>query len=233
VAISGETIDYGPCAFMNAYDPGTVFSSIDHGGRYAYGNQPNIVQWNLVRFAETLLPLLDPEPEQAIAVATGVLEDFPAAFERHWLAGMRKKLGLRTNEAGDVELIRALLDWMRKSRADFTNTFRELSSEGLPASDRYREPDFQAWHERWQKRLGRESLPNSVSYDLMKSVNPAVIPRNHRVEEALSAAEERDDLSVLLRLIAALASPYEAREDLAEYREPPADECGYRTFCGT
>src|SRR5947209_4054729 len=110
MAISGETIDYGPCAFMNAYDPGTVFSSIDHGGRYAYGNQPNIVQWNLARFAETLLPLLDPEPEQAVAAATGVLQDFPAVFERHWLAGMREKLGLRTDEAGDVELIRALLD---------------------------------------------------------------------------------------------------------------------------
>src|SRR4051794_2957861 len=233
VAISGETIDYGPCAFMNAYDPGTVFSSIDHGGRYAYGNQPNIVQWNLARFAETLLPLLDPEPEKAVAVATGVLEDFPAVFERYWLAGMRKKLGLRTDESGDAELIRILLDWMRKSRGAFTNTFRDLSSEGLPAGDRYREPDFQAWHDRWQERLGRDGLPDGVFYDLMRSVNPAVIPRNHRVEEALSAAEERDDLSVLHRLLEALASPYEARGELAEYREPPADECGYRTFCGT
>ena len=130
MAISGETIDYGPCAFMNAYDPATVFSSIDHGGRYAYGNQPSIAQWNLARFAEALLPLLDPDPEKAVAVATEVLEEFPAVFERYWLAGMRKKLGLRTDEAGDVELVQALLDWMQKSRADFTNTFRDLSADG-------------------------------------------------------------------------------------------------------
>ena len=130
MAISGETIDYGPCAFMNAYDPDTVFSSIDRGGRYAYGNQPGIAQWNLARFAETLLPLLDPDQEKAVAVATEVLEEFPARFERYWLAGMRKKLGLQTDEAGDAELIRSLLDWMQKSRADFTNTFRDLSAEG-------------------------------------------------------------------------------------------------------
>src|SRR3954468_17744067 len=227
MAISGETIDYGPCAFMDSYDPATVFSSIDRGGRYAYGNQPGITQWNLARLAEALLPLIDPDPGTAVAAAAAVLEDFPAVFERHWLAGMREKLGLRTDEAGDVELIRALLDWMRKSRADFTNTFRDLSSEALPAGERYREPDFRAWHDRWQERLGRDGLPTGVSYDLMRSVNPAVIPRNHRVEEALSAAEERDDLSVLHRLLAALASPYEAREELAEYREPPADECGH------
>lgn len=233
VAISGETIDYGPCAFMNAYDPRTVFSSIDHGGRYAYGNQPNIMQWNLARFAETLLSLLDPEPEKAVAIATEVLENFPAEFERYWLSGMRKKLGLQTDEAGDVELIQALLDWMLKSRADFTNTFRDLSSEGLPAGDRYREPEFQAWHDRWLKRLERVGLHNGVSYDLMKSVNPAAIPRNHQVEKALSTAEEHDDLSVLHRLHEALESPYESREELAEYWEPPANEYGYRTFCGT
>ena len=150
MAISGETIDYGPCAFMNAYDPDTVFSSIDHAGRYAYGNQPAIAQWNLARFAETLLPLLDPDQEKAVAVATEVLGEFPALFERYWLAGMRKKLGLQTDEAGDVELIRSLLDWMQKSRADFTNTFRDLSSEEPPAGDRYRDPDFQAWYSRWQ-----------------------------------------------------------------------------------
>ena len=162
MAISGETIDYGPCAFMNAYDPDTVFSSIDHAGRYAYGNQPAIAQWNLARFAETLLPLLDPDQEKAVAVATEVLGDFPALFERYWLAGMRKKLGLQTDEAGDVELIRSLLDWMQKSRADFTNTFRDLSSEEPPAGDRYRDPDFRAWYARWQQRLGRDGRPNGL-----------------------------------------------------------------------
>ena len=138
VAISGETIDYGPCAFMNAYDPSDrVYSSIDRGGRYAYGNQPNILQWNLARLAETLLLLIDPEPEKALEAATEVLEAFPALFEGYWLAGMRKKLGLWTEEAGDVELIQGLLDWMQKSRADFTNTFRELSSGEPLAGDRY------------------------------------------------------------------------------------------------
>ncbi|WP_435008012.1 protein adenylyltransferase SelO [Tundrisphaera lichenicola] len=229
VAISGETIDYGPCAFMNAYDPGTVFSSIDSGGRYAYGNQPNIVQWNLARLAETLLPLIDSEPEKAIEKATEILEGFPAVYERYWLAGMRKKLGIETEEARDVELVKSLLNWMQKARADFTNTFRDLSAGEVLAGGRYGDADFQTWHARWQERIGGDG----AAYALMRSVNPAVIPRNHRVEEALSAAEEHDDLSVMHRLLEALASPYEAREGFDEYREPPADEGGYRTFCGT
>jgi serine/tyrosine/threonine adenylyltransferase len=225
VAISGETIDYGPCAFMNVYDPATVFSSIDHGGRYAYGNQPNIMQWNLARLAETLLLLIDPEPEKAVEAATAVLEAFPAVFEEHWLVGMRKKLGLQSEEAGDIELIQGLLGWMQKTRADFTNTFRDLSFGETPTGN----SDFQVWHARWQNRVG----PNGADYELMKSVNPAVIPRNHRVEEALAAAEDRDDFSVLQHLLEALESPYEARQEQSPYREPPADESSYRTFCGT
>ena len=231
VAVSGETIDYGPCAFMNAYDPDTVFSSIDRGGRYAYGNQPDITRWNLARFAEALLPLLDPDPETAVALANEVLEGFPARFEGYWLAGMRKKLGFRTVEAGDAELMRALLDWMQRSRADYTNTFRDLSTGKLPDTERDRGPGFRAWHTRWRERLDREGQPGAEA--LMSSVNPAVVPRNHRVEAALSAAEEREDLSVLHGLLAALASPYEERPGMAEYQDPPADECGYRTFCGT
>jgi uncharacterized protein YdiU (UPF0061 family) len=233
MAVSGETIDYGPCAFMNAYDPKTVFSSIDHAGRYAYGNQPAVAQWNLARFAEALLPLVDPDPERAVALATEVLEEFPAVFERYWLAGMRQKLGLQTAEAGDGELIRVLLDWMEQAQADFTNTFRDLSSGELPAGGRCPDSDVRAWHARWQHRLGRDGRPPSAAYALMRSVNPAVIPRNHRVEEALSAAEERDDLSVLHQLLAVLASPYEPGAVPAEYRDPPPDERGYRTFCGT
>ncbi|WP_422927624.1 protein adenylyltransferase SelO [Singulisphaera sp. PoT] len=231
VAISGETIDYGPCAFMNAYNPATVFSSIDHGGRYAYDNQPAITQWNLARLAETLLSLFDPDSEKAIALATEVIEDFPNRFDAYWLAGMRKKLGLRTDEAEDADLIRSLLDWMQKTRADFTNTFRDLSSPELPADDRYQAPEFQAWHTRWRERLGHEDSQGAAA--LMRSVNPAFIPRNHRVEAALAAAESRDDLSVMQRLLDVLASPYEDRPELAEYREPPADESNYRTFCGT
>lgn len=233
MAISGETIDYGPCAFMNAYHPDTVFSSIDHAGRYAYGNQPAIAQWNLARFAETLLPLLDSDGEKAIAIALEALGEYPALFERYWLAGMRKKLGLQTEEAGDVELIRALLDWMQEARADFTNTFRDLSSSAPPAGDRYQSPDFLAWYSRWRLRLSREGELNTLACALMQTVNPAVIPRNHRVEEALSAAEDHDDLSVLRRLLAALASPYQAESASAPYRDPPPDDSNYRTFCGT
>jgi uncharacterized protein YdiU (UPF0061 family) len=233
MAVSGETIDYGPCAFMNAYDPATVFSSIDEAGRYAYGNQPAIAQWNLARFAETLLPLLDADPDKAVEMAMGVLNDFPARFDSYWLAGMRKKLGLQTDEADDGELVRALLDWMQKSQADFTNTFRDLSSAEPPADCRYRDPDFQAWQTRWHARQGRDGRPLESAHALMRTVNPAVIPRNHRVEEALAAAEERDDLSVLHRLLSALASPYDDRPELAEYRDPPPDDASYRTFCGT
>jgi uncharacterized protein YdiU (UPF0061 family) len=233
MAISGETIDYGPCAFMNAYNPATVFSSIDHAGRYAYGNQPRIAQWNLARFAEALLPLLHSDQEKAVAIASEILSEYPGLFERYWLAGMRQKLGLQAAEAGDVELIGSLLDWMEKSRADFTNTFRDLSSEGLPAGDRYQEPDFRAWYAQWRHRLHRDGQPNSSAYAMMQTVNPVVIPRNQRVEEALAAAEDHDDLSVLQQLLAALASPYEARADLAKYQEAPADDGDYQTFCGT
>ena len=232
MAISGETIDYGPCAFMNAYSPETVFSSIDHSGRYAYGNQPAIAQWNLARFAVTLLPLLDVDQEQAVAIASDALGEYPTLFRRYWLAGMRRKLGLQTDEAVDVELIQSLLDWMQTSRADFTNTFRDLS-EGLPTAERYRDAGFQAWHQQWQERLLREGEPITGVYTRMRAVNPAVIPRNHRVEEALLAAEEHDDLSVMHRLLAALSSPYEKRADSTCYQDPSPDDGQYRTFCGT
>jgi serine/tyrosine/threonine adenylyltransferase len=233
VAISGETMDYGPCAFMNAYRPDTVFSSIDHAGRYAYGNQPRITHWNLARFAETLLPLLDSDRDKAVAIASEALGEYPALFERYWLAGMRNKLGLQTGEPDDIELIQSLLGWMQKSQADFTNTFRDLSSEGPPAGDRFRDPHFQAWYSRWQHRLSRDGRPLASAYAIMRAVNPAFIARNHRVEEALSAAEDHDDLSVLHRLLSALASPYEAKADYVQYSDPPQDDCNYRTFCGT
>jgi serine/tyrosine/threonine adenylyltransferase len=233
VAISGETIDYGPCAFLNAYDPATVFSSIDLNGRYACGNQPSITQWNLARFAESLLPLIDPEPEKAIELATAVLTEFPAIYERYWLTGMRKKLGLDTDEDGDQELVQGLLDWMQSAKADFTNTFRDLTSETLLTGERYHHPDFRAWHARWQERLRREGRLLAAVYERMNAVNPFVIPRNHRVEEALKAAEGRDDLTPLHNLLEALASPFEATPERAKYTVPPADESGYRTFCGT
>jgi uncharacterized protein YdiU (UPF0061 family) len=233
MTISGETIDYGPCAFMNAYSPDTVFSSIDHAGRYAYGNQPAIAQWNLARFAETLLPLVDADQERSVAALSEALAEFPARFEEYWLAGMRRKLGLRTAEADDRALVQALLDWMKKSHADFTNTFRELSNGEPLTEQRYRDPDFLAWHARWQLRLRNENQPDMSAYAAMRSVNPAVIPRNQRVEEALAAAQQHDDLSPLRRLLAVLATPYEARPDTAAYQVPPVDDGNYRTFCGT
>ncbi|MCE9564065.1 MAG: YdiU family protein [Planctomycetes bacterium] len=234
VAISGETIDYGPCAFMDAYHLETVFSSIDHAGRYAYGNQPNIAQWNLARFAETLLPLLDTNENAAVEIAMAELNQFPATFEAYWLAGMRKKLGFQTDEAEDAELIRSFLDWMQATQADFTNTFRDLSTNDGLTGDSYRDEAFRVWHTRWQNRLGREGGPNTSTYTLMRMVNPFVIPRNHRVEEALSAAVDRDDLSVMHQLLAALTSPYEGNADFTMYRDaPPPSQCGYRTYCGT
>ncbi|CAN5131829.1 YdiU family protein [soil metagenome] len=233
MAISGESIDFGPCAFMNAYSPRTVFSSIDRNGRYAYGNQPTIAQWNLARFAETLLPLIDEDREKAIAVATKALEDWANVFERYRLEGMRKKLGLQTEEAGDTELVQSLLDWMEKSQADFTNTFRELSSAGTLAGDRYQEAEFQAWDARWQLRLSGEGKPDGSAYTLMQAVNPAVIARNNRVEEALAAAEEHDDLATLQRLLAVLATPFEVGPDTPCFQEVPEDDGTYRTFCGT
>jgi serine/tyrosine/threonine adenylyltransferase len=233
VAISGETIDYGPCAFMNAYDPATVFSSIDQAGRYAYANQPKITQWNLARFAETLLSLVDHDPESGVALAMEVLNEFPTVFERYWLAGMRKKLGLRTDEAGDAELIQSLLDWMQKSRADFTNTFRDLSATTSAVGGRYTDREFQSWFARWQKRLGRDGLQRISARSFMQSVNPAIIPRNHRLEEALSAAEDQGNLDPLNRLLSALASPYEGRAEQVEYQAPSPDNCGYKTYCGT
>lgn len=233
MAVSGETIDYGPCAFMNTYDPNTVFSSIDRGGRYSYRNQPAIVQWNLARFAESLIPLIDPDQEKAVSIATQLLGEFPALYEQYWLSGMRAKLGLQKGEAGDLELAQSLLNWMQATHADFTNTFRDLSTDELPSGCHYDDSAFQEWHAKWQHRLAGEGRPLGEIRAAMRNVNPAVIPRNHRVEEAIAAAQEHDDLSVLQRLLNVLAAPYEATADSQAYRDPSPDDESYQTFCGT
>jgi uncharacterized protein YdiU (UPF0061 family) len=234
MAISGETIDYGPCAFMDAYDPATVFSSIDRHGRYAYGNQPYIAQWNLARFAETLLPLLHADQEQAMTKAEEAIETFPAIFHHHWLAGMRAKLGLLTEEADDIPLIEALLQWMQQQHADYTNTFHALSLEALPDEFLFRDSAFTVWRARWQARLKRQSETENFSQALMRSCNPVIIPRNHRVEEALEAAVVRSDFTVMQRLLAALATPYDDSPHNKSYCTPPeASGHPYRTFCGT
>ncbi|MCZ2341946.1 MAG: YdiU family protein [Bacteroidales bacterium] len=231
-AISGETIDYGPCAFMNRYDPATVFSSIDSIGRYAYGNQPAIIHWNLARFAESLLPLLDPDPERAVAIAVEMLNNFPATFERYWLQGMRQKLGLQTEESDDAALVQSLLDVMEQTGADYTNTFFHLSQEPERPDNPFRDARFPDWHARWQARLAHEGTTPEAARAAMRQVNPVVIPRNHQVEAVLAAAET-GDLAPLQALLAVLQSPFVWTAHHAAYQSPPDHEQGYRTFCGT
>jgi uncharacterized protein YdiU (UPF0061 family) len=232
MAISGETIDYGPCAFMDAYDPATVFSSIDRQGRYAYGNQPPIAAWNLARFAETLLPLLHDTQEQALKLAQDAIAGFALLFEGHWLAGMRAKLGLFGEEPEDKSLVEGLLTLMQRHRADFTNTFRALTvDEEIPL---LHSVEFVQWRQQWDARRSRQAEPRTASQQLMQQSNPAVIPRNHRVEEALEAAVEHGDLSVMKRLLDVLSTPYADAPNLAEFCTLPADPAQpYRTFCGT
>lgn len=234
MSISGETIDYGPCAFMDAYNPNTVFSSIDQNGRYRYSNQPLMAQWNLARLAETLLPLIDPVSEKAVALAEEAIHAFPAIYQTEWITGMRKKLGLLTEQADDPDLITGLLTWMHQHQVDYTNTFRALSAETLPADSLFQDETFAAWHTRWQARLARQSGTKEQSVRLMQANNPAIIPRNHRVEEALTAASEHSDYTLMQQLLAAVAHPYADVSEYYDYRTPPApSERVYQTFCGT
>ncbi len=233
MALSGETIDYGPCAFMDRYEPATVFSSIDQGGRYAYENQPSIAQWNLARLAEAMLPLFDADVSRAVDRATAALARFPDLFEQHWLNGMRAKLGLFTQEDADRALVDDLLAWMQRRSADFTNTFRSLTGghpiEGVTAAD----AEFEAWHERLVARRGRQPQSPADAEDLMRRNNPAFIPRNHLVEEALEAATSAGDVSVMERLLEVLATPYDHARDLPTFSTPSSGDERYRTFCGT
>jgi uncharacterized protein YdiU (UPF0061 family) len=240
-ALSGETIDFGPCAFIDSYDPATAFSAIDEFGRYAYGNQPTIAKWNLARFAETLLPLLDPNPERAVELANEAISAFTSRFQEHWLAGMRDKLGLSSNEEGDLELAHAFLRAMHENAADFTLTFRRLcdaaADEKADANVRalFANPAaYDSWVARWRSRLVVERLEPNARAQAMRNVNPAFIPRNHRVEQALSAAIEYGDFSRFAALLTVLSRPYEDQEAFADYANPPhADERVFRTFCGT
>jgi uncharacterized protein YdiU (UPF0061 family) len=232
MALSGETIDYGPCAFVDAYDPAAVFSSIDRHGRYAFGQQPQIAAWNLARLAEALLPILHPDAATALDRANEALESYEERFHRHWLAAMRGKLGLFTEEADDASLIGDLLRWMRETRADYTHTFRNLrphAAAELAAAD----DAFAAWCRRWTERLAREARSEAEVARRMNAHNPAVIPRNHEVEAALAAATT-DDLAPLERLLAALATPYDEAGQPAALRNPPPPGTPIcRTFCGT
>ncbi len=228
MALSGETIDYGPCAFLDAYDPDAVFSSIDQHGRYAYSNQPQIAQWNLARLAEALLPLLHPDQPQAIALAENLLHDFADTLRARWLDGMRSKVGLFTHEEGDRELATSLLTALKDARADYTTTFRGLDPHAAPADG-----FLHQWTPRWQARLDRQPQTRQQAHELMLRHNPAVIARNVHVEHALSAATQSGDLGPLHRLLTALANPYADGPDQQPYTAPPAPMPGYRTFCGT
>lgn len=234
MALSGETIDYGPCAFMDAYDPATVFSSIDVQGRYAYGNQPYIAGWNLARFAETLLPLLHDDQAQAIKLAQDTISDFTELYHCNWLAGMRAKLGIFNEEIQDESLIEGLLSMMKKHRADYTNTFRALTFDTPEDTALFGSTEFAQWQEQWQVRLGRQQEAIPSSHMLMRNCNPALIPRNHRVEDALEAAVKQGDYSVMERLLDVLARPYAHSPEQADYATLPGlSTRPYRTFCGT
>lgn len=233
VTISGETIDYGPCAFMDAYDPNTVFSSIDVNGRYAYDNQPPIGGWNLARFAEAILPFFDEDEETAVQKGETVLNMYIHIYETMWLSGMRKKLGLKTRDEADESLVNELLDVMALYKADYTNTFIGLTFGNYTGQVVYHTKEFNNWYARWQKRLEKESQTKEEIRDYMKQYNPAIIPRNHRVEEALEAAVSHGDYEVMERLLSVLKNPYEHSEEQKEYAKVPASAEPYRTFCGT
>jgi len=240
-SISGETIDYGPCAFMDHYDPAAVFSSIDEQGRYAYANQPRIALWNLTRLAECLLPLFSDDKDKAIEEAQSVLAEFPAKFTAAYQSGLRQKIGLFTAHDGDEALVQDLLDAMAKNKADFTLTFRRLSAA---AEDAARDQDARAhfadpvaydeWVARWRQRTGEEPQTPAERAAMMRAVNPAFIPRNHRIEAVIQAAVTRDDYAPFEELLAVLAKPYEEQPAFADYANPPEPhQRVLQTFCGT
>lgn len=234
MTISGETIDYGPCAFMDTYDPATVFSSIDRYGRYAYVNQPQIALWNLTRFAEALLPLLDENQSKAIQIAEDALSAFSDLYHTAWLTGMRNKLGMLNEETHDETIIQELLTLMQKNHADYTNTFRDLTFHNIENTKLSTDQAFHNWHAQWQTRLCKQAASKETIQETMRKHNPAVIPRNHQVEAALTAAVEKDDLTVMDRLIEILSAPYTPSAKQDEYTQPPVpSDVPYQTFCGT
>jgi uncharacterized protein YdiU (UPF0061 family) len=241
MSIAGETIDYGPCAFMDTYHPETVYSSIDHFGRYAYGNQPRIAQWNLTRFAETLLLLLADDTNAAVEAAQTALDDFLPRFDQAFAAGLRRKLGLLRTEPGDALLAKDLLDLMAVNSADFTLTFRRLC-DAAGNADRdeevrrhFDDPSaFDEWAKRWRQRLSAEGGDPAERVAVMRQANPAFIPRNHLVEEAITAAQDHSDFGPFETLLCVLATPYEDQPGFTRYAEPPPpDQVVHQTFCGT
>ena len=233
MSICGETIDYGPCAFMDVYNPDTVFSSIDRNGRYAYKNQIKIVNWNLYRLAETLIPLINPDEDKAIEIAQNSLSKFMEIAASNLTSEMCSKIGIFEPQPNDVYLLNELLDIMYKYKEDYTNTFIALTFKDFPSTGMFISDEFANWNKKWEERLNLQNRSNDEVLDLMKNSNPAVIPRNHRVEEALSAADN-GDFSVMNNLLKALSNPFEHSEFQKEYAKlPPKSQCNYRTYCGT
>lgn len=234
MTISGETIDYGPCAFMDSYDINTVFSSIDINGRYAYGNQPKIGVWNLTRFAESLLPLLDDDIDNAIKIAEEALSNYGKLYNEYYFNGMRAKLGLFNKEEEDENLILSLLTIMNKFKADYTNTFLNLTLGNLEEMSIFKSDDFKKWYESWQARLAKQNKSRDEIKKLMQSNNPTVIPRNYIVENAIKAAVNNNDYSVINKFLEALKNPYDYSNIGEEYSKiPEVPSCPYKTYCGT
>jgi len=234
MTVSGETIDYGPCAFMDKYDPNTVFSSIDHYGRYSYLNQPSIAKWNLERFAESLIPEIDTDAKKAISVAAEVLKEFPKKYKNIWFEMMKKKLGLIGGDLKDEELFVELLSWMHKNEADYTNTFCYLMGELKQNNDIYNNEQFILWKKKWEHRSKLNNNSPEKSFKLMREVNPLVIPRNHLVEQALKYATENDDLTKIQDLLKVLKNPYKNISITSKYQSPPPTSSKkYQTYCGT
>ena len=231
MAISGETIDYGPCAFMDHYDPKTVFSSIDSHGRYSFANQPPITKWNLARFAECLIPLIDKDQDEAIKIATETINNFEKIYEVKWLNMMRDKLGLFGEDKNDKILIEDLLNWMEKNKADYTNTFCNLMNIKTSNNEIYNNKDYINWTNKWQKRILLNISSKDKSLKLMKNSNPVVIPRNHKVEEALKEANE-NNLEVMNKLLSILTKSYENQKNIEDFQSP-SNTKEYQTFCGT
>jgi uncharacterized protein YdiU (UPF0061 family) len=240
-SVVGETIDYGPCAFMDAYDPQAVFSSIDQNGRYSFSNQPLIAQWNLARFAETLLPLFDVEQTQAVTLATESINAYSAKFEREWLKAMRSKLGLLQAQPEDGDLINALLDVMHRMQADYTVTFRGLTDylergrSGPSVEEALHDhADFQAWLRRWGDRGEQESETSAVRAEAMRQANPRYIPRNHRIEEVIEAATTEENFAPFEAMLEVIVRPFDEQPTAAAYTAPPRpDQRVLETFCGT
>ena len=232
MTISGETIDYGPCAFMDTYDPKTVFSSIDQMGRYAYCNQPIITKWNLARFAECLVPLIDKNQDKAVKIATETINSFEKKYEEKWMKMMRDKLGLFGSDHKDKFLILDLLTWMHEKKVDYTNTFCNLMDLAPKKDNLFDDNGFVNWKKRWVDRLSKNNSSSKKYLEIMKKNNPLVIPRNHKVEEALEAAE-KNDLKPITQLLEILKDPYTQKEDTPNYQTPSRSDEKYQTFCGT